>query len=276
MTRETKIGLLVGLTFIIVVGVLLSDYMTSTREPLPAPLQMAGNELRNGLGQPRSDESSPVAMVPPNVSPRQAVPTREELTPKPKQTSVAVNNQPVSPAGQQQAPVPAALRDVAQRNGEELVDANGHPLTNNNSQPVAKAVADSYTAEPGDSLSKIALKALGANTRANRAAIIALNPSLKENPNMIVVGRVYAIPTAGDAVATNTPAAQQPANQPQTGYVVKPGDTLWSIAVDQLGDAGAISAIKDLNRDVLQDSDRIRPNMKLRLPAKSAASQNNT
>ena len=276
MTRETKIGLLVGLTFIIVVGVLLSDYMTSTREPLPAPLQMAGNELRNGLGQPRSDESSPVAMVPPNVSPRQAVPTREELTPKPpKQTSVAVNTQTLPPAGQQ-APVPAALRDVAQRNGEELVDANGRPLTNNNSQPVAKAVADSYTAEPGDSLSRIALKALGANTRANRAAIIAVNPSLKENPNMIVVGRAYAIPTAGGATAMNTPAAQQPANQPQTGYVVKQGDTLWSIAVDQLGDAGAISAIKDLNRDVLQDSDRIRPNMKLRLPAKSAASQNNT
>jgi len=275
MTRETKIGLLVGLTFIIVVGVLLSDYMTSTREPLPAPLQMAGNELRNGLGQPRSDESSPVAMVPPNVSPRQAVPTREELTPKPKQTSVAVNTQTLPPAGQQQAPVPAALRDVAQRNGEELVDANGQPLTNN-SQPAAKATADSYTAEPGDSLSRIALKALGANTRANRAAIIAVNPSLKENPNMIVVGRAYAIPMAGGATAVNTPAAQQTANQPQTGYVVKQGDTLWSIAVDQLGDAGAISAIKDLNRDVLQDSDRIRPNMKLRLPAKSAASQNNT
>jgi nucleoid-associated protein YgaU len=275
MTRETKIGLLVGLTFIIVVGVLLSDYMTSTREPLPAPLQMAGNELRNGLGQPRSDESSPVAMVPPNVSPRQAVPTREELTPKPSKQTVAVNTQSLPPA-QQQAPVPATLRDVAQRNGEELVDANGQPLTNNNSQTVAKAAADSYTAEPGDSLSKIALKALGANTRANRAAIIAVNPSLKENPNMIVVGRAYAIPTAGGATAVNTPASQQPVNQPQIGYVVKKGDTLWSIAVDQLGDAGAISAIKDLNRDVLQDSDRIRPNMKLRLPAKSAAAQNNT
>ena len=33
MTRETKIGLLVGLAFIIVIGILLSDHMTSTTQP---------------------------------------------------------------------------------------------------------------------------------------------------------------------------------------------------------------------------------------------------
>jgi nucleoid-associated protein YgaU len=272
MTRETKIGLLVGLTFIIVVGVLLSDYMTSTREPQPAPLQMAGNDLRNGLGQPRNEESA-TAMVPQNVSPRQAVPTREELTPKPapKPTGVAVNNQVVPPTNPPAGP--AALNQVAKSHGEELVDGNGQPLANNDTQTVAKTAVGSYTAEPGDSLSKIALKSLGANNKANRAAIVALNPSLRDNPNMIVVGRAYAIPTMAGATAVNTQTTP-PANQPQTGYVVKPGDTLWSIAVDQLGDAGAISAIKDLNRDVLRDSDRLRPNMKLRLPAKSATSEN--
>jgi uncharacterized protein YneF (UPF0154 family) len=33
MTRETKIGLLVGLAFIIVIGILLSDHLTSSTEP---------------------------------------------------------------------------------------------------------------------------------------------------------------------------------------------------------------------------------------------------
>ena len=33
MTRETKIGLLVGLAFIIVIGILLSDHIGSTTEP---------------------------------------------------------------------------------------------------------------------------------------------------------------------------------------------------------------------------------------------------
>ena len=264
MTRETKIGLLVGLTFIIVVGVLISDYMTSTREPQPAPLQMAGNDLRNGLGQPRSEEAAPVAIHPANVSPRQAVPTREELTPKP--TVVAVAPPPAVP------PSVATLTEVAHRNGEELVSANGQPLTNNNPPPVTQSTPSTYTAEPGDSLSKIAAKTLGANTKANRAAIIAINPSLRDNPNMIVVGREYAIPTSSGTTTAAPIIVNTPTNAAKTGYIVKSGDTLWSIAVDQLGDANAISAIKDLNRDVLGDSDRLRPNMRLRLPAKAAAS----
>jgi nucleoid-associated protein YgaU len=272
MTRETKIGLLVGLTFIIVVGVLVSDYITSTREPQPAPLQMAGSDLRNGLGQPHSEEASPVAIAPKNVSPRQAVPTREELTPKPapKPTDVAVTPQPTQAGGQ-------SLNEVAQRHGEELVDLNGKPLVNNDVPASApKTVPSSYTAEPGDSLSRIAAKTLGANTKANRAAIIALNPSLKDNPNMIVVGHAYVIPSSGGATETSGVVANTPAAQAKTGYIVKSGDTLWSIAVDQLGDANAVSAIKYLNRDVLGDSDRLRPNMKLRLPAKSTAVASNT
>jgi nucleoid-associated protein YgaU len=271
MTRETKIGLLVGLTFIIVVGVLVSDYITSTREPQPAPLQMAGSDLRNGLGQPRSEETTAVAIAPKNVSPRQAVPTREELTPKPapKPTDVATNPLPQPVGGQN-------LNQIAQQHGEELVDLNGKPVANNEA-PATKAIANSYTAEPGDSLSRIAAKTLGANTKANRAAIIALNPSLKDNPNMIVVGRVYALPTSGAGATETAPVVMNtPTAQAKTGYIVKSGDTLWSIAIDQLGDANAISAIKDLNRDVLGDSDRLRPNMKLRLPAKSTAVASNT
>ena len=38
MTRETKIGLLVGLAFIIVIGILLSDHFTSTTQPHQAAL----------------------------------------------------------------------------------------------------------------------------------------------------------------------------------------------------------------------------------------------
>ena len=83
---------------------------------------------------------------------------------------------------------------------------------------------------------------------------------------MIVVGRAYALPTSGAGAIETAPVVMNTATaQAKTGYIVKSGDTLWSIAIDQLGDANAISAIKDLNRDVLGDSDRLRPNMKLRL-----------
>src|ERR1700712_1791872 len=58
MTRETKIGMLVGLAFIIVIGILLSDHMTSTTEPAKAPLSSAGSEVRSGVTTPAA---APVA-----------------------------------------------------------------------------------------------------------------------------------------------------------------------------------------------------------------------
>ena len=40
----------------------------------------------------------------------------------------------------------------------------------------------------------------------------------------------------------------------------------------QLGNADAVPAIMDLNKETLKGKDVIRPNMKLRLPAKPIAS----
>ena len=58
---------------------------------------------------------------------------------------------------------------------------------------------------------------------------------------------------------------------PESFYVVKPGDSLTKIAVEQLGSAAGVPAIMDLNKETLKGSDLIRPNMKLRLPAKPMA-----
>jgi nucleoid-associated protein YgaU len=139
---------------------------------------------------------------------------------------------------------------------------------------------------PGDTLNKLAGRFLGKNTAANRAAIVALNPSLKQNPNNIVVGRTLMIPPA-KAVAKATPApAAAPAKPvaaappaaaptpagPQYWYTVKEDDNLWRIAKTQLGDGQAVAAIKELNKDVLKGRDIVHPNMRLRLPAKPIAS----
>src|SRR5215213_4449662 len=83
MTRETKIGLLVGLAFIIVIGILLSDHLTSTNEPAQAQLAQAGGNVRSGVTVPGG--APPITTVPPvpaQVTPQQQVPTKEELTPK--------------------------------------------------------------------------------------------------------------------------------------------------------------------------------------------------
>lgn len=309
MTRETKIGLLVGLAFIIVIGILLSDHMTSTNEPALAPLQLAGSNARSALGQPANDNAPPVVITPRNVTPAQTVLTRDELNPRPRPTQPPVTvigqDPSASPSNQGNTSrsnhTPTALADAARRAGEELVDMTGQSLNTSDSTqthpPVSQVssqasnvpAAATYKAESGDSVTKIASKVYGTSTRALREAIINANPSLKENPNRIVVGRSYVIPpqTAG-AAPTNatailpTPAPAAPtATQARTPekttehvYVVQQGDTLWSIARDEVGNAGAVAAIRDLNQEVLKGSDRVRPNMKLRLPAKALASAN--
>lgn len=64
---------------------------------------------------------------------------------------------------------------------------------------------------------------------------------------------------------------------PQTydTYVVKKGDTLWSIAADPaiFGDATRWRRLYEANRDVLKSPDQIRPGMTLRIPREGPGSQ---
>jgi nucleoid-associated protein YgaU len=49
-------------------------------------------------------------------------------------------------------------------------------------------------------------------------------------------------------------------------YTVKAGDTLSGIAKSQLGDANAYMKIFEVNKDQLNDPDKIKPGQVLRLP----------
>src|SRR5438552_6122418 len=101
MTRETKIGLLVGLAFIIVIGILLSDHLTNSNEPPQAALTGAGNGVRQAVGNPGSGGAgAPVTVVTPVVTPQQQVATQRELTPPPTPVIVKIGGPaaPVAPA----------------------------------------------------------------------------------------------------------------------------------------------------------------------------------
>jgi LysM repeat protein len=337
MTRETKIGLLVGLAFIIVIGILLSDHLTSTTEPPQAPLVQAGKDVRSGVTVP-GGTAAPITQVqvPQQVAPTGPVATREELQPKqPPVTVVHIGPAPSNPNTTQQPapqkpeavatnlpgnttfdsnPVPtpnpagnSTLEGVANTLKEPVVPAgapNNTTTTTNNQPkptPVATASGKQYKAESGDSLSKMASRFLGSNTKANRELIINANPSLKANPDMIIVGKTYTIPAPGAATpapsstASNTPkltdnviilddtapapvmpqATNRPvAATPEHTYTVKQGETLTRIALEQMGTADAVSAIVELNK--IKDPNRVVAGTKLRLPAKpiSAVAQN--
>src|SRR5439155_10954933 len=354
MTKETKIGLLVGLAFIIVVGILLSDHLTQTNEPQQAQLAQVAGNVRTGVTVPGAAQAAPAgaaagaaAAPTQTVAPQQTVPTKEELTPaKPpveivqigaapahggaaKPTDSQTSTPPVAPAQGEQgekseqgvasvdsnsapvgratdsSPVGGSLANVAHTMGEDVVpagskgEAKSAARAESKTATVALALppgSRQYKAEAGDSVSKMASKLMGGNTKANRDAIIAVNPTLQQNANMVIAGRTYVI--RGGGAAPSQATSQQPASAspapapapvpaavasasdrqppasatPQYFYTVKPGDSLTKIAVMQLGSADAVPAIMDLNKETLKGKETIRPNMKLRLPAKPIAS----
>lgn len=338
MTRETKIGLLVGLAFIILIGILLSDHLSVTAQPPQAALVQAGESVREGItvpGGPAQPAYTPA--VPHEIHPTQRIPVRQELqAPRPEDTIVSIvpghqNRQdaPVSiryyqpqdnasahtpyqvvtpeqvvgitPPAQPryslpeqpttQLPVitetpvvinselPPSLQQLAQHDELVAVDPRGNtqPTPADRRTPVQ---AREYVAKPGDSLSKIAARFYGRSTPESRALLVQANPSLKDNPNLILAGRTYLIP---EQSITDAPAIQASSTLPAGArssrndlyiYTVKPGDSLWKIANEQLGDPAEVKTIKSLNDDVLKGGDVVRVGMKLRLPGQPVATAN--
>lgn len=317
MTRETKVGLLVGLAFIIVIGILLSDY--NRINPEPASLTAVSNDVNKGAATPHNGSAHDEAALPPAApaAPAHPIPTREEL--HEQTTKIAIGPGAATPplaahdspavvadnasAGHADASPAAptepaanpngngALQQTARAHGEEIVSAGaapgGTPPANPNPPPPTVNGARQYVAVSGDTLSKLAGRFLGGNTRANRSAIIALNPSLKQNPNNVIVGKTYMIPPRGTASGTAAAAPATPsapvvdadrtpappsAAAAATFYTVKDNDSLWRIAEEELGDGTQWTKIRDANADVLKGGSSVRKNMKLRIPKKTVAS----
>ncbi len=327
MTRETKIGLLVGLAFIIVIGILLSDHLTSSTDPPPAQLTQAGDSVRGGTQIPNATHASlPSPVTPAPIVPQAQVPTPSDLTGQraggaavrqvaigpaqvqspstlmpqqgqwpsaqpgsarieaPSQATSEVNPIYQQPPAATQVQSPDASNDpmspvvaTAHQMGQDLV-----PVKPGQSAGSTATSGREYRAVSGDNLNRIAAKMPGGNTKANRDAIIAANPSLKANPNLIVAGRTYVLPMAGSAVqSTSTPrptasaatpsVATSPSHQDRA-YTVKAGDSLWKIANDVVGDAHAVAQIKELNKQTLDGGDVVKVGMVLRLPARRVAS----
>ncbi|KAF0807601.1 peptidoglycan-binding LysM [Alcanivorax xiamenensis] len=85
----------------------------------------------------------------------------------------------------------------------------------------------------------------------------------------VIGGLLGGLLLAGTAMAAPPPANPQSPSSP--GYhIVRPGDTLWDIAEDYLGDARAWRRVRDLNH--LSDPYRLQPDTKLILEENSPLS----
>ncbi|QOV88999.1 LysM peptidoglycan-binding domain-containing protein [Humisphaera borealis] len=315
MTRETKIGLLVGLAFIIVVAILLTDHTATTTDPKPAAQSDIGDSVRQSV-------TTPQAQIPTraDLDKKRAEPVRPPVVQiGPDSSSPPITIAPDTSRGAGQPPVvvnngvrgDGRLPDLVARHPDELM-AVGGPGQPTPPKPAAPPVVPpkTYIAEAGDSVSRIASRTMGANSKANREALIKANPSLQAEGNPVILGKSYVIPSAGAVAQATEPKPAAPGQTPpgnpapgrpapgqptppvaaQTGpfrkppasapntywYTVKENDNLWRIAASELGNGNLWQQIKDLNADVLKGGETVHANQRIRLPraAGSTASVN--
>jgi nucleoid-associated protein YgaU len=202
MTRETKIGLLVGLAFIIVIGILLSDHMTSTTQPPTAALADAAANVRESVTPPAPTNPgpAPVGNVPP-ITPANPVLTQSELhrpvAPPPAPVSQVVIG---GPTGQPAGSSPIAIRQT----GSPLLPQ----LPQQFAQPTGQVVIGGETtpAQPEDATSAL---------------------------------EQWAQAPTNNTTTTQTPPAKptlaSAATGPKQEYVAVAGDSLSRIAAKTLG-----------------------------------------
>lgn len=119
---------------------------------------------------------------------------------------------------------------------------------------------NTYRIKPGDTLSELAYRLLGSASRWPE--LYAANRDSIRNPHWILAGHMLLIPQHDSGVAmakAKAPAATR-------HYVVRPGDSLYTIAGHQLGSALAWHQIFELNRSHIPNPRYIYPGQSLVLP----------
>ena len=258
MTREAKIGLLVGLVFLVAIGILLSDHVTNATNPTPAPIAGVINDITAAINVPGgADKLNAIVAAPPSIVPQSAVPVSAEVgqgqqlgsahitvgLPS-RQTPIEITDNGPALGNNNVAPriteiyVPpvrgangvsaVALDNTAGRQGPELVPAVSDApsrLLGTPTPPVASAATVAKTVEykavAGDTVARMAKRSYGADTKANRDLIINANSVLKVDPRKIVIGKTYNIPMKSDSAVSHgsMAAAGSPTTAPSTGTI---------------------------------------------------------
>ncbi|MBN1943167.1 MAG: LysM peptidoglycan-binding domain-containing protein [Phycisphaerae bacterium] len=291
MTKETRVGLLVGLVIVIVFGMILTEFKGAG-----APLDPIAVQPVIETDYYQAAEPSQPAMAF-GLSPDQAgqaihLASADEPAPTPANEPVRIRVLPRAPVETHQ-PVAAVLRRNPDEESVEPSPSPDAPQPVRLEQPVELAqretpalpVARTYRVEPGDTLTRIAAKLYGPDKAHLYKDIYQANRDRLSDASSVYVGQELVIPgisavgSAGVATAFRTrevdaEGLRRFVQQPRTPaarrvYVVQSGDNLTRIARKVYNDAGrdAVDRLYEANRDKLPDRDSIREGMTLRIPS---------
>lgn len=301
MKPETRIGLLVGLMFIILFGLVLSG-LTGGTEPTtpphtereqtnltyawtPVPERPAGDgaDARDASDPAMSRDERPAGVVEATwTRPRDS---RGEV-------NVAMRRQEVIP------PMPAVARRRSRQRQEQTDRDAPMPVAAEaltaELPPPAAPVARTYTVEPGDSLIRIAKKVYGRDRADEYKRIYDANRDRINDEHTVVVGQTLVIPPLDEPAPTARRAPRQRTTTPtrrrveeldaeqlrrrfarqstsprrRRVYTVRRGDNLTKIAREVLQDDSrpAVRKLYEANRDKLSSPDALPVGVKLEIP----------
>ncbi|HOK96685.1 MAG TPA: LysM peptidoglycan-binding domain-containing protein [Anaerohalosphaeraceae bacterium] len=288
MTADAKIGLLLGLFFIVIIAFLVNGLPNFVRQndskPLDAAITASGSSeliIDNSL-------TEAIHRLRPQIELRQTEPSNEVLVidssaqPIPQQSLETVSQ----PQMKVQTEVAAAVTPVPapkQESGIQAVQPASRSV-----QPVSQKFK-THIVQSGEHLSSIAQKYYGKEDGNRRLVIQKLyetNAKTLKSPDHIQAGDKLVIPPLDELLGAPQPSVSQPSEtllskfsslleragkedtKKVSEYVVRQGDSLWSISEKTLGDGKRYNEIIQLNKDRIKNADDVAAGMTLKIPAR--------
>lgn len=256
MTRETKVGLLVGMGVILLIGIIISDHLSVVQHQDPAALTDFASRAQESINPLVEPEPAPLDTV--DVGSRQPM-ARE---------SVLQRMQPVPTPGELQTPPwkPVPEETTAPSPLAELPRA--YSLSDNSGgEPVAEP-AGQPSAVPTLTLSRRG--AAGLFEPAPAAPIAGQTLAMGPAPTPTPASSLFN-PPAGNAYPDATPTAAElsPPPAPSTGeliHYVAPGETLYEIAKRHYGNGDYWRVIAEHNKGRVRENGQVNQGVRLVIP----------
>ena len=272
MTADAKVGLLLGLFFIVIIAFLVNGLPNFIQEEGTSP---ANASIITPAGQDRVLDISASDAVH-RLYPDRSVAQR---TTQPTQETIVLDSSP------EQTPQIEIPDIVPQRQAPVVVVNNPPAVVQDAEAPKAKT----HVVKSGEILPVIA-KIYYGEEQGNRRIVIQklyeANTGVLKSPDRVCVGQKLTIPSLEELLNTSGGVVKAPS--PTKGvfekisdafkrvekedidsvseYVVREGDNLWSIAQQTLGDGNRYKEIARMNKGTIKRANDVVIGTRLKIP----------